>query len=59
MAPNLQPDRDLRPSAAEVLEQHGTPERLAALPRPPADACTGAVVEEGEEAGQPERTGPA
>ncbi|PRW57442.1 Transmembrane 9 superfamily member 4 isoform B [Chlorella sorokiniana] len=45
----LQPDRDLRPCAATILEQHGTPQRLAALPRPPADACTDAVLEVCEE----------
>ncbi|KAI7844212.1 hypothetical protein COHA_002346 [Chlorella ohadii] len=49
----LQADRDLRPSATEILERHGTPKRLAALPRPPADACTGAVLEACEEEGAP------
>lgn len=49
----LQPDRELRPSADEILERHGTPERLAALPRPPADACTDAVLEVCEEEGAP------
>ena len=48
-----QADRDLRPSATEILERHGTPKRLAALPRPPADACTGAVLEACEEEGAP------
>lgn len=36
-----------------MLERHGTPERLAALPRPPADACTDAVLEASEDEAAP------
>lgn len=44
-----QPNPEARPSAAQILQQHGTPERLAALPQPPAEDACGRPWDGGEE----------
>ncbi|KAL4431439.1 hypothetical protein ABPG75_006695 [Micractinium tetrahymenae] len=44
----LQPNPEARPTAADILERHGTPERLARLPRPPAENACGQAWEEAQ-----------